>query len=135
MRRRSLLILRPFRRLSAHSKIERLCNLPLKVLRPLGVFFPLFGVLTAVDFDYQEPVDATKIGKVRTNPVLAEFEAPKALCSETAPQFLLLFCGIGTEASSSLSRTFIVRIHDRTPQKARGGRTPSRRLKEGAVSP
>ena len=47
-------------------------------------------MLAPIDFNYQAPFDATKVGKVRTYSVLsAKIEASETLCSELALQFLL----------------------------------------------
>jgi hypothetical protein len=77
-------------------------------------------MLTAIEFDIQAPLNAAKIGKITTNPVLsAEFEACKALGSEVAPQFLLCGGGLGAQPSAALAWTVSVRIQNRAPQKAR----------------
>jgi len=47
----------------------------------------------------------------------AELEAAKTLCSQLAPQFLLLGRRLGTKTPASVSRTFFVGIHNRAPQK------------------
>jgi hypothetical protein len=77
-------------------------------------------MLAAIEFDNQTPLDATKIGKIRTNPVLpAEFGVTEAPGSEVPPQFPFLRCGLGTKPTASITRGFTVSIHNRAPDKAR----------------
>jgi hypothetical protein len=82
-------------------------------------------MLTAVEFDNQAPLDATKISKIATDPMLsAEFEARKALCSEVAPEFLLHSGGLGTQPPATRAWAVIVRIHNRAPAR-RADKGPS----------
>lgn len=65
------------------SEIGRSCG-----VKP---FLCLLSMLVAVEFDDQASFDATKVGKVRTNPMLsAELETTEALRSKLRPQYPLL---------------------------------------------
>jgi hypothetical protein len=59
------------RHLSAHSKIASSGN-PARLGCPRGVllFLSLLGMLTAIEFDNQAPLNAAKIGKIITNGVV-----------------------------------------------------------------
>jgi hypothetical protein len=100
--------------------------------RRVSPFFLLRGMLASVEFDNQALLDATKSGKIRTNPVLAaEFEATHALCFEMPPQFLFHGCGLGTKPAASFTRAFIISIHNRAPRR-RADKGPPLSAWEGA---
>ena len=81
-------------------------------------FFPL-GVVTAVNFDDQPPLDAAQIGEVRTNPVLpTEFKPAETLSPEMSSQPALLLGGLGAKPSATIAGCFAVRHHNRAPRKA-----------------
>jgi hypothetical protein len=61
-----------------------------------------------------------KAAQVRIKPVLAvEFEAAQALDFEMSPQSLSRGCALGTKPVASFTRTFIISIYKRVPEKAR----------------
>ena len=60
------------------SEIRRSCRVP--------PFLCLLGMLAAVEFDNEAPLDTTKVGKVSTNPMLAaKLETTETLRSKLLP--------------------------------------------------
>jgi hypothetical protein len=103
--------------------------------RRVSSFFLVRGMLASGEFDNQALLDATKIGKVRTNPVpAAEFEAAHALGSEMLPQFPFRCCGLGTKPPASFTWAFIISIHNRALRR-RADEGPPLSAWEGAGLP